>query len=204
MHSPAIILTKAEDGEEAIVNTEEFMDDKIRNEIDWYVIGGRWSGVLNKEYNEFNKRAKKELEIKAEDKDFVMTMGNIKDNKDLLQEIWEEEFGKETCNPLNRDRYHEEGYSDDIMEAKKCEEVIRKKAVDREEKAEEAWNKGLEAKKNVEEGEMDFPEVYMEEFAKWRHDIFFFDSMTYDIDRWTNDPPKDLSGYYAVVVDMHT
>lgn len=203
MHSRVIILTKSKSKEEAEVNARDFLDGYTPHEIDWYVIGGRWSGLLNKEYNDFRKRAVKDLEAKAEDENLATSMKNIEDNEEMLQEIWEEEFGKSNLNPLNRDTYSN-GYDDDVMKAENCKERIKEIAVDRKEMAEQAWKKGLEEKEKEENGKAAFPEVYMKDFANWRNDIFSFDSRTYDIDLWTNDLPEDLSDYYAVVVDMHT
>ena len=203
MHSRVIILTKSKSKEEAEDNARDFLDGYTPHEIDWYVIGGRWSGLLNKEYNDFRKRAVKDLEAKAEDENLATSIKNIEDNEEMLQEIWEEEFGKSNLNPLNRDTYNN-GYDDDVMKAENCKERIKEIAVDRKEMAEQAWKKGLEEKEKEENGKAAFPEVYMEDFANWRNDMFSFDSRTYDIDLWTNDLPEDLSDYYAVVVDMHT
>lgn len=48
MHKGIICLTRAANSDDAIENVETFLEDYGNGNVwDWYVIGGRWSGVLN-------------------------------------------------------------------------------------------------------------------------------------------------------------
>jgi hypothetical protein len=46
MHKGVILLTKADNESEAVLNAEDFLADFQNHVWDWYYIGGRWSGAL--------------------------------------------------------------------------------------------------------------------------------------------------------------
>jgi len=198
MHKGIIMLTKANTTEEAQSNVESFLEQYQDQVWDWYVIGGRWSGVLDNNYSTFKEQANKLFK----NKDFI-SMQDIKDNKEQLQALWGE-LGETSTNPYNRDNYHNEE-TDNILPATKCEKVIKEWTVDTKEQAEKFWNEMLKAKKEAEEDpkKYDMSAYYAKLYANTKHDNFSFESTTYDIEEYTNTPPKELTGYYAVMVDIH-
>ncbi len=93
MHKGVILLTQAVTKEEAKDNVEHFLEPYGNGDVwDWYVIGGRWSGVLNLKAKEFWKTAKKECPPTHEKLGYS--------NKDVekyskeFQEIWDRIEGK--------------------------------------------------------------------------------------------------------------
>ena len=75
---------------------------------DWYVIGGRWSGELQRLQfkKDFFKECKK-AKIKTDSQ-------TLKKNKSQCQAIWKKLGGKDV-NLYHRDTYQQNGYDDDAM-----------------------------------------------------------------------------------------
>jgi len=100
MHTLVILLTKAEDKEEAISNCEEFLEQYGEGDVwDWYVIGGRWDNYLspqeNTEENTYNVLPLADcLEIVREN---IRDMAVIVDKclKDMLEAIEKEKKGED-------------------------------------------------------------------------------------------------------------
>lgn len=210
MHKGILLLTKATDKDEAKSNVESFLEGYGDGKVwDWYVIGGRWSGVLNKSAVEFYKLADKLFvaKNKGKKKDYV-SMQDVEDSATELQTIWEK-LGEKSRNPFNRDNYKSGLDSDtlpttdDVMLATEAEVVIRKwaKENDMKKQAQEFWDKMVEEKKRGKDETMSA--YYAKRYAECQYDDFCFESSVYDIEKGTNTPPEDLTGYYCVVVDMH-
>ena len=203
MHKGVILLTKAENKEDAQSNVEQFLEP-YGNDIvwDWYVIGGRWSGTLNKNRKEFNERARKLFK----NKDFI-SMKDVEKNKDKLQKIWED-LGETSLNPksrINSFNGNDKDNTNDIMKAKYCKPILKEWVKDMVKEAEKFWEKVLEErKKEVKRNSMSMSGYYAGLYGKCLNDEFSFESNVYDIVEYTNKLPKSLKGYFAVMVDMHT
>jgi len=99
MHKGIILLLKVEDKEEIIYRIKEFMKEYEGNVWDWYVIGGRWSGTLNKNYKRF-------YELVKEKNIPIQYYSDIekKETQEQLQEIWIG-LGEKSINPIIRDSF---------------------------------------------------------------------------------------------------
>ena len=200
MHKGIILLVKAEDKEDAINEAESFLEPYGNGDVwDWYIIGGRWSGTLNKNYKKFMKQAKKILG----NKDFV-SMKDVEDNKDKLQKAWED-LGETSVNPYNRSSYDKDCSAGDILPAKECLETLRDWEIDMKKKAEEIWKKTVDAKAEEKKGNeiYSMSGCYAGLYRSCSNDYFSFESNLYDTVNCSNKLPKDLKGLWAVVVDMH-
>jgi len=201
MHTLAILLTKATTKDEAKTNINSFMEEYGDGQVwDWFVIGGRWSGQLNKNNQKF-KDTVRERNV-FEDNNMI-SVKDVEDNQEVLQGIWEE-LGEFSKHPYNRDSYDNRGNDEDIMHATKCEEIIKRHTRDIEKSIESKWQEILSARRRAKDKEMHDSSGYLaREYADLVGDDFSFESTTFDVDAYTNNPPKDLTNYYAVVVDMH-
>ena len=200
MHKGIILLVKAEDKEDAINEAESFLEPYGNGDVwDWYIIGGRWSGTLNKNYKKFMKQAKKILG----NKDFV-SMKDIDDNKDKFQKVWED-LGETSVNPYNRSSYDKSRLDDDVLPAKECLETLKDWNVDLKEKAEEFWKKTIDAKKEEKKNKGKYPMsgYYAGLYRDCANDVFSFESNLYDTFNLSNKLPKDLKGLWAVICDLH-
>ena len=198
MHKGLILLTKAEDREDAQSKADEFMEGYGEGRVwDWYVIGGRWSGSLNENDMKFNVLVKEKYPI--EEGHFGYTDRFIKENREGLQELWES-LGETSTNPYTRDQYNHEGAEDDIKPLNECLVVVKD------------WQKGHE-------DELKRCEEQIAEYHK-RNDrgmeghllvtkgnlmaeYFCFETSVYNIDEYDYRLPEDTNGWYAVMIDMH-
>lgn len=201
MHKGIILLTKAEDQDDARINAESFLEQYQDQVWDWYSLGGRWCSTLNPKTSQFYKLVKEKKIFK--DEKFISTK-DTKDNQAILQEIWEKECKQTSTNPYNRSSYSPEEYVDDfIMPATKCKKVIKKWIIDLNKQAEEYWKEMLKAKEEAEKGKYDMSSYYAGLYRDCQYDSFSTECNVYDIEEETNTPPKDLTGYFAVMVDIH-
>lgn len=206
MHKGVILLTKAEDREEAISKVHEFLSEHGDGKVwDWYVIGGRWSGTLNSKTKEFFEKVDVIFKEHYKDSKFVST-SMVSEQADNIKAIWSE-MGGEGENPYTRSSYESMGYPDDCLPLSECIEVIERWTVDLKEKADEHWTEMLEAKEK-EKGQKygTMSAYYARLYADSMYDSFSFESNVYDIDNYTNSPKKAIEKtdeYFAVVVDMH-
>lgn len=127
MHFRAIVTfnkDEAENSKEARSHAEYFLQDNgfcsqgffSSGPADWFVIGGRWSGSLQRAYVDFDKFHKRAMKSLNKKKDLFLSYGDTdnKDNQKKFQKIWEELGGK-GINLYGRDQYSDEGYDDDAM-----------------------------------------------------------------------------------------
>jgi hypothetical protein len=212
MHKLVICLTKAQDRDEAKSNVDEFLEQYGNGDVwDWYVIGGRWSGVLNKHNEEFGEKAKELFGTKYPENDGFISTKMVDENRDGLQAIWES-FGATSPNPYNRDSYSTRNNDDDIMPLSECIDIIKKyyeECGDMKQMANEYWEKMLKAKSDEDadpNNKMTMSAYYAKTYADCKNDSFSFESTTYNTDEYTNDVSGALENaneYFAVVVDLH-
>lgn len=124
-----LLVTKSADGFKSAeeckssVKNELEQDSSFVNEddgrfhgpiCDWFVMGGRWSGHLQKiDGYDYYKSAMKLLGKK--DGEYIhMSEIADKDNQEMFQKVWEA-HGKKGLHPLIRNTYEDNGYDDDCM-----------------------------------------------------------------------------------------
>jgi hypothetical protein len=211
MHKLVICLTKAQDRDEANSNVDEFLEQYGDGYVwDWYVIGGRWGGVLNKHNEEFSEKATELFKTNYPENDFVSTK-MVDENRDGLQAIWES-LGATGSNPYRRDNYNPKGNDDDIMPLSECIDIIKKyyeECGDMKQMANEYWEKMLKAKSDEDadpNNKMTMSAYYAGKYADCLYDKFSFESTIYNTNEYTNEVSSALENaneYFAVVVDMH-
>jgi len=207
MHKGVILLTKADTVSEAQNNVENFLESYGESRVwDWYVIGGRWSGSLNKLHKQFSELA--EERVPGDMGEFGRSSKNVEENSGQWETIWEE-IGGEGEHPFNRDSYKSAEYTDDIIPLKNCIDIVKEWEIDRYAKGDEEYKAMVKA--YTEKPNPKHPNSHKSTaayhaniFHNFIWDSFSFDSNTYDVEEWTNDvPEKDIEKYWAVMIDMH-
>ena len=208
MHKGVMLIVKADDADDAKSKVEEFLEGYNGDVWDWYVIGGRWSGTLNKLNEKFMTAAKKFMGKKYEvkPKELMLTNERLEECADDLKAIWEK-IGGTGKNPFARTG------ADDIMPLSECAEIVKKWKRDLVKEANIAFRqlcihrkKEREARKRGEKYCGSTSAYYAGLYKEALYDNFCFDSNTYDIDGSTNDPTEALGspeGRWVVMVDLH-
>ena len=199
MHKGVILLVKAETEQDAKEKATNFMDRYQDTVWDWYVIGGRWSGILNDLATKFSNKADK---ILKKEKHGFITQKEVTDKQPELQKLWEDLGGSGT-NPLGRSTYDSEGATDDVMPLKDCLETVLDWVQDPE----------LESDKVLAELETEYPKegdaknfmrgYLLKKAGSLLEEDFFFDTNVYNVEDWNYSIPDDIDGWFAVVIDMH-
>ena len=205
MHKGVILLIKADNKEDARTKADSFMERYENDVWDWYCIGGRWSGELNKNKDKFFELVDKKWPRDKES--FGRSYDWIEKHLKEFQEIWES-LGETSKNPYSRDTFisrdYNTVYEDNIMKASECVEIIKSWFKDIKEEAEENWKKAEVSRKEEKEKQA-YPMsgYYANKYHKCVSDYFSFDSNIFDIENESNYIPEDLSEYFAIMVDMH-
>lgn len=210
MHKGMILLTKAQNEDDARNNVENFLEQYGDGNVwDWYVIGGRWSGTLNAAHNQFKELAMAHLAQAYPDTDLsrFITENMISEQADALNSIWQETLGQPTPNPFVRSSYLEDGFDDDILPLSECVGVVLKWNKDMGAFAEEMFEKMLQEREKEKEGKS-YPMsgYYARLYSDAKSDNFCFDTNVYDTVNYTNNPSRALEeaeGWFAVMVDLH-
>lgn len=203
MHKGVILLTQAATKQEAKDNVDHFMEPYGEGDVwDYYVIGGRWSGILNPAHKKFMEIVRKECP--AEYPSIGYSNKDIEKYSKKFEKIWDRIGGKGS-HPFNRNRFGSEGVEeDDIVLATEVESILKDWEIDREVVATEIYKDLQESWKNSDNPVKCFEVGYKARmFSNLVSDAFCLDSNTYDIDNYTNDLPENLEDYYAVIIDMH-
>ena len=210
MHKGVICLTKATDKDDAISNVESFLEQYGNGDVwDWYVIGGRWSGLLNPKHNLFQEKAEKHFKAAYPEKEHpFLTQNMVEEQSAALDTIWAE-IGGTGKHPYQRDSYANGGADDDSVPMSTCLEIINEWKTDMRAEAEKHFEKMLEAREKEKGNDSKFNTMsayYAGLYKDCLYDNFSFESNVYDIDEGTNNIETALKNpdkYYAVVVDMH-
>ena len=126
MHKAVILLTKAENKEDAVEKIKEFMEQYNGDVWDWYQIGGRRSGTLAPKYDEYMEKADVLLkQHKSNTHDEFITQASVDDNVPQLRSLWQELGMTGQC-PYN-DHYHmeEDGNDYDVLPLADCIKKVR-------------------------------------------------------------------------------
>ena len=102
------------------------------------------------------------------------------------------------------------GKEDSVLLKDCIDEVKKYSGKSMQTRAKEYWDKMLEekAKENKQKSKGSgyvgtMSAYYARLYNDATYDRFSFESDVYDVDEYTNKIPKDLTNYYAVVVDLH-
>ncbi len=198
MHKAVILLTKANDSKiEALENVRKFLRGYENDVWDWYAIGGRWNNHLAPEFETWRKIAHEKILTPL--KGGGIAHNNIKDKHADLQAAWRA-LGMAGQHPYC-DHYHlpEDGNVYDVMPLKDCLSFVSSWVQDPK-KVEEKLNHDKEYWK-------DDPSMleYLDGlYLSYKDGEFSFESNVYNIDTGEAESlPKNITNYWAVMVDMH-
>lgn len=205
MHKAVILLVKASDKKEAEIEVNQFMDPYGDGNVwDWFVIGGRWSNSLApKELLEkFNLKAK---EILPKSEHGFLSDEDVKKHAVELQVFWQK-LGLLGRNPYS-DHYNlpKNGGGYDIVPLSECIETVKEWVRDTTKETEEYFEKMVKerAKEKI-EGHGTMSAYYAGLYRSALYNSFCFESNVYNItDGQGEKIPEDITGYWAVLVDMH-
>lgn len=197
MHKGVILLVKADSKEDAVSKVNEFMEPYGDSRVwDWFVIGGRWSGRLDKASILFWDAAKKAVPPQTE---FGWTESEIKKHKPEFEAIWKRLGGKGPS-PVNRDQYESDGNDGDIQPLNDCLEAVKDFAGDMTARANE------EKKRAQEYADKDQPSMEgycLRTAGELLSQNFCFDCNLYNVEEGDYSIPENPEGWFAVMIDMH-
>lgn len=204
MHKGVILLTIAENKQDAKSNAESFLENHTDDVLDWYSIGGRWSNSLapKDKIEEFTKQAhdlypilKGSYAIKEIENDTV---------RPILQNLWESLGlkGKNIYYDSYAFKLEEEDKTYDIIPLIDCIDVVKEWVRDLKSYQKECWNEMISAHNNNNESSSAY---YAGLYKDAVYNSFCFDSNVYNIDLYEGETiPDDIEKYYAVMIDMHS
>lgn len=206
MHKGVILLVKADSREDATEKVDDFMVPYGDGDVwDWWRIGGRWMNQLapKDKLAEYSKQMRELLGVKEDQ--YGISCQALETNRDKLQKIWED-LGLKGKQP----DYYDGGFSFsmpdsgeyyDVVPLTECIDTVKDWNFDADEKAEETFKKVLEERGKSKKDTMSA--YYAERYASLKYQVFSFDCNVYNIDNYDYSIPEELSGWYAVMIDMH-
>ena len=219
MHKGVILLTKASSKEGAISAAESFLEPYGNSRVwDWYVIGGRWSGTLREDSLDKKKLAKYHKEFEKRKLGWTSAENSEEAQREKAWALWREMFPEWKGDPpVYRDRYKQEGQSDDVLPLSECLTAVeswRKAYLDAKNEFIENLSKRLKeslveqkAKKpaNGSKKKKWVPPVdyLLYQAGKYAYDDFSFESCVVNTEDGGCNLPETTNGWYAVMVDMH-
>lgn len=194
MHKGVILLVKATDEEEASDKVNEFMEGYQGQVWDWWSLGGRWTGTLDK-YNP--SEDPKNLET------CFLCNGTGLRNDELGKQA-RKENPEYTCNGCGGTGKSVKFPSDwkhknNIMPLSNCLGVVKEWAQDPEKEFEEHSKKALENYKD----NRSMKAYSLKVAAQLLGEEFCFDCNVYNLEDYDYSIPEDVEGFFAVMVDMH-
>ncbi len=200
MHKGIILLVKKEKNgsvEDIQHKVDSFLEPYGDGQIwDYYTIGGRWAGILDKYCPEKDP---------ANIEECWLCKGTGKRN-DTLGKKARKENPKYTCNGCNgkgkKVKFIFEKHDDDILPLSKCIDVVKEWQQDPKEEADKI---AQQYKENYPKDDADLGTkgYYMTIQGNLLSQNFCFDTNVYNIKTWDYSIPKDLKNWYAVVIDIH-
>jgi len=198
VHKAVIILTKAEDKEEARKKVFDFMSSQVGKVCDWFVIGGRWSGIFTAEKLDRTKLRKVNEEFERKYGWYVDKNNSEEDRFKQYCEIFYKYFPDfKGTPPAWRNVYLFIGYPDDVAPLKEVMGLVKR------------WLQSIED--TIKEYQKDLRDdnlKYLHDFIKRRiaelqAQVFCDDTNVFNLERGDYSIPDDPEGWYAVIVDMH-
>lgn len=212
MHKGVVLMMKASCRDEAREKADAFMEpfneqiEGVKHGVwDWYVIGGRWSGTLNPLNKAFDEVARKIVKSK----DGFISTDDVDRAQPELQKAWEDLGGKGR-NPWGRDQYSEAPDADDILPLSECGTIltdwrqnpVREAAHEMKRYFEIYW-KPLDLKKAFRSFKWTLG-YYLRCASSILFQRFCFDANLYNTEARNFSVPADKTGWWAVMVDMHS
>lgn len=200
MHKGVILLVKASNRNEAKGKAETFLSQHDQENgtgvWDWYVIGGRWTGTLTG----YDPEADPANNEKCD------TCGGTGKRTDEVAEA--NPSLKERCNGCGGKGHRVKWPTEWKPHAGDITRASDPKAAEKIKEWSDGWAGGvreqLTQSRKAFKGQKSMQEYLRRKERELRDDVFQFDSNVFDVDRNTNVPPADLSGYWAVMIDMHS
>lgn len=217
MHKGMILLTKAEDADDAIANVESFLENYGEGNVwDWYDIGGRWTGLLSG-YDPADD---------PENQETCNLCGGTGFRTDQIGKSARVEQPTYTCNGCGE--YNQETkewghgkygpgvklkwptswvkHHGDAMPLSLCLPKVQEWARDLKKTTQEflyKMNEELEAEKANPDG-YKMSGYYARQYADDIGGYFCFNTNVYDVELGEAESiPEDTTGYWAVVCDLH-
>jgi hypothetical protein len=206
MHKGVILLTEAFDKNEALDNVHNFLEPYGNGDVwDWYQIGGRWNNTLAPKelIDQFHIKVDNEILIKKEGFPFI-SQQQVDENQEKLQQAWEELGLKGLNNYCNHYNLPDEGNTYDIVKLSDCVETVKEWLRDIPKALQETWDDMVKAREESKEGKYSMVGYYAGIYKDLDYGNFSFETNVYNIDE--NEPekiPKDIEGWWAIMVDMH-
>lgn len=206
MHKGVILLVKATDKDEAIEKVNDFMEPYGNGDVwDWFQIGGRWNNTLAPKelVDQFNIKVDNHI-LKKEEHGFISSK-QVEEKKKELQDAWEE-LGLKGSNPYcDHYKLPTDGNEYDAVPLSDCIVTVKEWLQDLDKMADGYFEKLVEEREKEKGGKKGTMSAY---YAGLYKDVtyqnFSFESNVYDIDTDAAESiPEDVTGYYAVMVDMH-
>ena len=198
MHKAVIILTKAGDSKyEALEKVKTFLAGYQDDVWDWYAIGGRWNNNLAPKFEEWREKAHKEILTPIQGGG--ITHNDIKKNHGKLQKLWKD-LGMAGEHPYcDNFKLPEDGNVYDVIPLKDCLHIV-KDWVPNPAEVESKHKEDLERWKD----NPDMLDYIKKTYRQAKEGEFSFEINLYNIETNEADTiPKNLTHYWAVMVDMH-
>lgn len=189
MHKGIILLVKADSRKLAEKKIKEFMDQYENQVWDWWTIGGRWTGTLDK-YEPHKDRANYEKcdlcngtglrndrigqDARAKDPSYTC---NACGHYNSETKKYEYEHGH--SRPGLKLKFTYNRHANDIMALSECLDVVKE------------WHQDPEQ------------EYVLGIAAKHLKEDFHFDVNVYNTETLDYSIPEDVAGWFAVMVDIH-
>lgn len=189
MHKGIILLVKADSRKLAEKKIKEFMDQYENQVWDWWTIGGRWTGTLDK-YEPHEDRANYEKcdlcngtglrndrigqDARAKDPSYTC---NACGHYNSETKKYEYEHGH--SRPGLKLKFTYNRHANDIMALSECLDVVKE------------WHQDPEQ------------EYVLGIAAKHLKEDFHFDVNVYNTETLDYSIPEDVAGWFAVMVDIH-
>lgn len=208
MHKGVILLVKASDRDEAKEKAEEFLEPYGDGDVwDWYSIGNRWHNTLAPadKVKKFHKSVTKLYpQLKGS-----YSINDIENDKvrPIIQKEWDK-LGLKGKNPFwSNYGFDVKDTPDDynIVPLSECIETVKKWVKDTKKEAKEYYQKmQKERVKENKSGKGTMSEYYAGLYKDAIYNNFCFESNVYDTETQEGESiPKDITGYWAVMIDMH-
>lgn len=214
MHKGIILLTKAENREEAISEIRSFLEPYGNDVVfDYYKIGGRFHNTLapkNLEWGTWadnflweQEKIKVEKAGKAILRSTQISQNTVNENQEVLQKKWEE-LGMKGQNPATNHEISLNGDYYDVVPLSECLKTVNGWQQDpikagKQELAEaEKWLNGENGKDNygmyghllIKAGNL-----FCQEFCSSCH-VFNIEEHNYSV-------PSEVEGWWAIMIDIH-
>jgi hypothetical protein len=194
MHKGVILLVKASSKEEASGKASEFMEGYQGQVWDWWQVGGRWTGTLDN-YNP--SKDPKNL------KTCWLCQGTGLRNDELGKQARKEnpEYTCNGCGGTGKSVEYPSNWSHDnnIMPLSECIGVVREWEQDPQAEYDKRSREAFEHYKD----NRSMRAYCLKVGAQLLGEDFCFDCNVYNLESYDYSIPEDVTGFFAVIVDMH-